>query len=100
MSIVDGLVNKYQKRVQRLQIKFYADLGKLQIECKHEKTHWMQEICHDGSFKKGVFKRCFVCGATVETLEITDSYKEQLLGKFDAEVELKKLSLATEKVQP
>lgn len=100
MSAVDGLVNKYQKKVQQLKIKFYTDLGKLQIECKHEKTHWMQEIRADGSCDKDLSKRCFICGSTIETLEVIDSFKEQLLDKFDAEVELKKLSLATEKTKP
>jgi len=95
--MIDELVNKHQKKQQHLQLRFYYDLGKLQNECKHEKTHWMQEIRKDGSFKENLYKRCFVCGATVETLEAPDSFREQLLNKFDSEVESKKSSDNAEK---
>jgi hypothetical protein len=101
MSELDKIVEKYQKKYQclerKLQVAFYSDIGKLQIECKHEKIHWMQELKKDGSLKDGLFKRCLICGSTVETFDTENSFREELLIKFDNEVEVKKLALNGQK---
>jgi|SRR5208283_5059866 len=94
MSEVDKIIEKYQKKHQRLernlQIKFYTEIGKLQIECKHEKTHWMQELTKEGKLKNGLFKRCLICGSTIDTLE-NEVASEECLTIFDKKADELKL---------
>lgn len=100
MSELEKLMTKYEKKRQKALVNFYSELGRLQIECTHKKTHWIQEIQKDGSFKEELYKRCFVCGATVENLSISDDVKEEFMNKFDSEVELKKQSLKVAEKSP
>lgn len=73
---------------QRLLRGFLEKLGKLQAECKHEKTHWMQELNPDGTFKEGLYKRCFICGSTVEVFcSATPEFIENILNDFDSSIE-------------
>jgi hypothetical protein len=104
MSELEKLEMDYQtdhaKLFTTLLGSFYNRVDKLQKECKHEKTHWMQELRKDGSFKEGLFKRCFVCGVTVETLALKDSVIEVLMKKFDVSVEQKKPKGCVQRVDP
>ena len=95
MSAMDELVRKYQSKSQKQLARFFLELGTLQAECKHPKTHWMQELTRDGSFKEGLYKRCFVCGSTVERVDVNASNREQLLLVFDEAVE--KLSVQSKR---
>jgi hypothetical protein len=91
MSEYQKLKNEYHKKCevwsQKLLKDFMEKVGKLQVECKHPVTHWMQELNTDGSFKEGLFKRCYVCGATVDTLDIDESFINLLLDEFDENCE-------------
>ena len=100
MCEVEKLMAKYERKRQKALVNFYSELGRLQVECTHKKTHWIQEILKDGSFKEELYKRCFVCGATVETLSMSDDVNEELMNKFDSEVELKKQSLKVDEKSP
>lgn len=64
----DTLFQDYTKKLDKLNTKFYVAWDKLEKKCKHEKTHWMQELDKKGNYKGGLFKRCFVCGKTLEKL--------------------------------
>ena len=83
---------KHDKMVAQMLGEFYAKVDKLQKECKHEKTHWIQELNKDGSFKGMLVKRCFVCGANIEKLDTTEIQLEMFLNNFDADVERYKIS--------
>ena len=87
MSLRDKLIAKYQLKYLKMQVNLAGDLEQLQTDCKHEKTHWMQELKSDGSLKGGLFKRCFVCGKTLETFDCAAEVAEKLVGLFDCEVE-------------
>ena len=94
-SLVDALFKWHAKKLDKLNTKFYATLDRLQKGCKHESTHWMQELDRGGCPKSGLFKRCFVCGATVEQLDLSDDALEVAMKAFDGATELIKASLVT-----
>jgi hypothetical protein len=91
MSEFLKLKEKYQTMNQAMNVYFRAtfdsDVKELQETCKHEKTHWMQELTKEGDFKEGLFKRCFICGATIEKLEANDKAIELAMQAFDNAVE-------------
>ena len=79
-----------KRRIKTLK-EFYLAVGKLQHDCKHKKTHWIQELSKNGSFKEDeLYKRCYVCGSTIETLKVTGAQREMFLNNFDADVEQQK----------
>jgi hypothetical protein len=91
--LVDALFEWHAKKLDKLNTKFYATLDRLQKDCKHERTHWMQEIDKAGYPKAGLFKRCFICGATVEHLDASNEAVEIAMKAFDGATELIKASL-------
>jgi hypothetical protein len=101
MSELDKLTQKWQQEHTRRFAKhlgqYYAAVGKLQAECKHTKTHWMQELDKEGNYKEGLFKRCFICGKTVEKLDATDEVVEVVMKAFDDAVEAHKSSQEAKK---
>jgi hypothetical protein len=97
-SEVDKLFKWHAKRLDKLNTKFYVTLDKLQKECKHEITHWMQELDRSGCPKAGLFKRCFVCGATVEKLDASDEAIEVAMKAFDGATELLKATLDNKEI--
>lgn len=98
-SKVDELFKWHAKKLDKLNTKFYVTLDKLQKECKHERTHWMQELDRGGYPKAGLFKRCFVCGATVEKLDAPDEAVEVAMKAFDGATELLKASLSSNNIK-
>jgi len=95
MSELEKLTFKWQKEHSKRFTKhlgqYYAQVDKLQKDCKHEKTHWLQEIAKDGTFKDDLVKRCFVCGANVEKFTVKIDVIEQIMVNFDKDVEQKKV---------
>jgi hypothetical protein len=91
MSELEKLTFKWQREHSRRFTKhlgkYYKAVDKLQAECKHEKTHWMQELDKDGEYKKGLFKRCFICGATVEKLDADNKFIDVAMKAFDDIIE-------------
>lgn len=61
--------------------------------CKHEKTHWIQEVDSNGDLKGDLKKRCYVCGINLEILDVPKYFIEKLLSDFDKACEKKKASL-------
>jgi hypothetical protein len=102
MSELIKLQNKFLEKgakvTLKLQVGFLTEKGELQEDCKHEKTHWLQEIAVDGSFKAGLFKRCFICGATIDKLKCEPEFVEQLLIQFDISVEAYKAKMSSVQV--
>ncbi len=96
MSALESMMKEYEAQRQKLWEEFFKTLVKLQNECKHEHIHWMQELAKDGSFKRGLFKRCFVCGATLETLDANPEVIEQLLKVFDDAAEKVKATFVSD----
>jgi hypothetical protein len=47
---------------------FIVAWGKLVENCKHEKTHWIQELDSEGTLRKDLVKRCYICGVNVDEL--------------------------------
>jgi hypothetical protein len=96
MNELDKLTERWKREHSRRFNKhlgqYYAQVGKLQAECTHKKTHWIQELNKDGTFKDGLFKRCFICGGTVDMISISEEDIEYLLNCFDASVEMKKVN--------
>ncbi len=96
MSELTKLHSEFIKKNEKRQLKIFKDFQRaiieLQLNCKHEKTHWMQEIDREGKFKDGFFKRCFVCGATVDHIDVSDEEKEKLMQIFDEAAEKHKTS--------
>jgi hypothetical protein len=94
MSELKKLKEAYHAKCEvyshRLLQGFLEKMGKLQAECKHKHTHWMQEINSDGSFKEGLFKRCLICGSTVDTFYTKIEFIENILNNFDERVEVQK----------
>lgn len=80
----------YKSRLPLTSADFVIAMGKLVENCKHEKTHWLQEIHPDGTFSTVVVKRCFVCGCNLEFLEVDEQFLERLLGDFDKSCEEQK----------
>jgi hypothetical protein len=71
---------------------FIIAWGKLVESCKHEKTHWIQEIDNDsGEFHNDLVKRCYVCGVNIDELSVEKEFVEKLLADFDKACEEKKL---------
>jgi hypothetical protein len=91
MSEFDKLTEKWQREHSRRFTKhlgqYYAAVDKLQKECKHEKTHWIQELDKQGNVTDGLFKRCFVCGVNVQKVDADDKTIELALKAFDDSVE-------------
>jgi hypothetical protein len=83
----NDLFEDYTKKLDKLNTKFYVTWDKLQKSCKHEKTHWMQELDKNGNYKGGLFKRCFDCGVTVTKIDGPDEVIESALKAFDDVVE-------------
>jgi len=77
-----------QGMIVYLRATFESEVKELQETCKHEKTHWMQELTKEGDFKEGLFKRCFVCGATVQKFDANDEAIEVAMKAFDGAVEI------------
>lgn len=100
MSEFVKLKEKYQTMNQAMTVYFRAtfdsEVKELQESCKHDKTHWMQELTKEGDFKEGLFKRCFICGATVEMLEVPNEAIEVAMKAFDGATEIIKASLNCE----
>jgi hypothetical protein len=69
-----------------LRATFESEVKELQEACKHEKTHWMQELNKEGDFKAGLFKRCFICGATLDSFE-DEKLSELAMDNFDKVIE-------------
>jgi hypothetical protein len=94
MSELIKLQEKMQAKREIFGKKFLKQyllaVGTLQAECKHRKTHWIQEIKSDGTFKVGLFKRCLRCGSTVDTYYPKPEFIENILNNFDREVEVQK----------
>jgi hypothetical protein len=73
---------------------FIIAWGKLVENCKHEKTHWIQEVDSMGNFHNDLVKRCYVCGVNIDTLEdVEKEFVEKLLANFDKSCEKKKASI-------
>ena len=92
MSELNKLTQKWQQAHSRRFTKhlgqYYKAVDKLQKECKHEKTHWIQEIAKDGSFPEDTLtKRCFVCGANIDKFNVGVKLAEHFLTVFDKNVE-------------
>ena len=95
MSEFVKLKEKYQILSQSMNIYFKAtfdsEVKELQENCKHDKTHWMQELTKEGDYKEGLFKRCFICGATLEKLDTgRPEFIDELCNQFDLNVENRK----------
>ncbi len=94
MSALEELTFKWQREYSRRFTKhlgqYYKAVDKLQAECQHEKTHWIQELVKDGTFEEALVKRCFVCGKNIDKLEADSVFIETVLNEFDASVERRK----------
>ncbi len=90
-KLKDEYHQKCVEKSRKMLLTFLIKMGELQTECKHELTHWMQELAEDGTIKDGLFKRCFVCGFTIETFNVSADIVKALLSKFDKDVEEQKL---------
>jgi hypothetical protein len=82
-------MSELKKLRLNLEEDFYIKLCKLQSECKHELTHWVQEITQEGYLKQGLFKRCYICGFTIDRFDTDLEFQNQLLNEFDYHVERK-----------
>ena len=73
---------------------FIIAWGKLVAFCKHEKTHWIQEVDSMGNFHNDLVKRCYICGVNIDSLEnVEKEFIEKLLSDFDKTCERKKIML-------
>lgn len=93
MSEIVKIEKEIQEKANKLSAKLYKELifkiADIRAECKHEKMHWIQELNKAGHYKNGLFKRCFVCGLTLDTFDSTADIMEQILYAFDIHVEQK-----------
>lgn len=92
MSELDKLKFKWQKEHSRRIIEhlcqYYEAVDKLQKECKHNRTHWMQELDKQGNIKEGLVKRCLICGSNIQKVEGTkEEIIEEALHAFDMIIE-------------
>ena len=97
MSKLVKLEQKFSTKAEETREKqllaFFKAMGELQFNCKHEKTHWIQEISKEGIFSVALYKRCFICGSTVEKIDLKTETQEQILVQFDSSVEQAKLAV-------
>jgi hypothetical protein len=74
---------------------FIIAWGKLVENCKHEKTHWIQELDSEGSLRNDLVKRCYVCGVNIDSLiGVEEEFTQKLLKSFDDACERKKKTLS------
>jgi len=94
MSELIKLKQEYDEHMDKVYRKalavYFTKLGIVQEECKHEKTHWIQEIATDGSLSTELRKRCYVCGLTVDTLNLDKDALEAILIAYDKNIEFEK----------
>ena len=84
----------YRHRRGTTMADFIIAMGKLVENCKHEKTHWIQEVDSRGNFHDDLIKRCYICGVNIDTLEdVEKEFVEKLLSQFDRTCEKKKASI-------
>jgi len=76
---------------------FIIAWGKLVERCKHEKTHWVQEMDSEGNLHNDLVKRCFVCGVNVDVIQNEKEFVEKLQHDWDTACEKKKNSLHSKK---
>lgn len=69
---------------------FIIAWGKLVESCKHEKTHWIQEVDNEGNLRNDLVKRCYICGTNIDELIVEKVFVEKLLKDFDKACDKKK----------
>ena len=83
----------YREKRKATMSDFIVSWGKLVAACKHERTHWIQEMDEFGELHNNLVKRCYVCGVNIDELCVEKEFVEKLIYDFDAACEEKKASL-------
>ncbi len=97
MSDRKKLEQEWQNRILKGEkvtaVQMVIELGKLAEKCPHDKTRWLQKIGSDGSLSGNLFKKCLLCGFTIDELNAEPAFVEQLLDDFDQKCEEQKVHL-------
>lgn len=80
----------YRNERKATMSDFIIAWGKLVEKCKHEKTHWIQEMDDTGELHNDLVKRCYICGTNIDELSVDKAFTEKLLNDFDRACEEKK----------
>ena len=94
-KLIEELIYRTERKATMSD--FIVAWGKLVEKCKHEKTHWIQEIDQEGEFHNDLVKRCYICGVNIDELNIEKEFVEKLLCDFDRACEEKKAALTHQK---